>query len=117
MIKNTGRRKLSVTGSHRKAMLRNMASSLFQHEKVQTTLSRAKELKSFSESLLTAARGKDLNARKAIAGEIKNKEVQQKIFDVLAPRYEARAGGYTRLFRLGRREGDGAEIAVVKLVM
>ncbi len=116
MIKNLGRRKLSVTPSHKRAMLRNMATSLFQHEKVQTTLARAKELSSYSERLITKAKPADLNAKKLLAGEIKNEETRRKIFDVLVPRYKDRKGGYTRIFKLGSRPGDNAQVALVKLI-
>ena len=116
MTKNLGHRKLSVNTSHRLAMLRNMSTSLFQHEKVQTTLSRAKELKSFSEKLITAAKPLDINARRAVERHIKDAVVLKKIFDVLVPRYKERQGGYTRLFQLGNRAGDNAKMAVVKLI-
>jgi large subunit ribosomal protein L17 len=116
MIKNIHRRKLSRTGAHRKALLRNLATSLFQHEKVTTTLPKAKELASFSERLITLARPGGLNARRALGREIKDKVVFQKVMDVLVPRYQNRAGGYTQIFRLGTRVGDRAEMAMIKLV-
>ncbi|MFC1500975.1 50S ribosomal protein L17 [Elusimicrobiota bacterium] len=116
MIKNLNGRKLSVTSSHRKAMLRNLTTSLFQHEKIKTTLPKAKELVRFSEKLITSARPADLNAKKAVARELKDKAVIKKVFDVLVPRYEKRNGGYTKIFRLGTRIGDRAEIALVKLI-
>jgi len=116
MIKNYGGRKLSVTPSHRRSMLRNMATSLFQHEKVETTLARAKELQRYSERILTTARANDINARRAVDGEIKDKIVQKKIFDVLVPRYMSRNGGCTRVFKLGVRRGDNAQTALVKLI-
>lgn len=116
MTKNSGPRKLSVTGSHRRSMLRNMATSLFQHEKVETTIARAKELKRFSEKLITVAKPSDVNAKRALSRDIHDKAVQKKVFDVLVPRYKERKGGYTRLFRLGIRQGDNAQMALVKLV-
>ncbi|MFH1368603.1 MAG: 50S ribosomal protein L17 [Elusimicrobiota bacterium] len=116
MIKNLGARKLSVTSSHRRSMLRNMATSLFQHEKVETTLARAKELVSFSEKLITTAKPSDLNAKRAFSRDIKNADVQKKVFDVLVPRYKDRKGGYTRIYRLGSRVGDNAQMALVKLI-
>lgn len=116
MIKNHNGNKLSVTASHRRSMLRNMAVSLFQHEKISTTLARAKELKSFSEKILTMARPLDLNARRAVDREIKDKLVQKKIFEVLIPRYQNRAGGYTQIFKTGTRTGDRAETALIKLI-
>ena len=83
MIKNLGSRKLGKTSAHKRSMLRNLATSLFKHEKITTTLPKAKELVSYSERLITKARPGDLNARRAIACEIKDKVVTKKIFDVL----------------------------------
>lgn len=116
MIKNLGRRKLSRTSSHRKAMLRNMATSLFQHEKIKTTLPKAKELVSFTEKLLSKARPNDLHAKKAVYSEIKDQNIRKKIFEVLVPRYESRNSGHMRIFKLGKRIGDNAEIAIVQLL-
>jgi large subunit ribosomal protein L17 len=116
MIKNTHKRKLNRTGAHRKALLRNLATSLFQHEKITTTLPKAKELASFSEKLITMAKPATLNARRAISSEIKDKQVCQKLIEVLVPRYQARAGGYTQIYRLGTRPGDRAEMAIIKLI-
>jgi len=116
MIKNLGARKLSVTSSHKRSMLRNLATSLFQHEKITTTIARAKELVSFSERLITSARPGDMNAKRRISGDIKDKLIQKKLFEVLVPRYQNRAGGYTRILRVGFRKGDNAEMAIVKLV-
>jgi large subunit ribosomal protein L17 len=116
MTKNLGARKLSVTSAHRRAMLRNMAVSLFKFEKITTTLARAKELISYSEHLITMARPGDLNAHKALSREIKDAEVRTKLFQVLVPRYQNRPGGYAKLFRLGTRRGDSAQMAVVKLI-
>ncbi len=116
MIKNLNTRKLSRTGAHRKALLRNLATSLFQHEKVETTLAKAKELKRYSEKLITVARGNDLNARRQFAREIKSEIVNKKMFEVIVPRYQSRNGGYTRIYKAGFRSGDNAEVAVIKLV-
>lgn len=117
MIKNLNGSKLSKTGSHRKAMMRNLATALFQHENITTTLPKAKALVSFSSKLLTAARPGTLAAKRAIAADIKDKMVYKKIFDVLVPRYQGRAGGYARIYRVGTRAGDRAEMAIVKLVI
>jgi len=116
MIKNLGGRKLSVTSAHKRSMLRNLATSLFQHEKIQTTIARAKELVSFSEKLITSARPGDMNAKRRIAQDITDKAIQKKLFEVLVPRYQGRPGGYTRIFRAGFRKGDNAEMAIVKLM-
>ena len=116
MIKNLGRRKLSRTGSHKKAMMRNLATSLFQHERIKTTLSKAKELAGYSAKLITIARPGDLNAKRALSREIKDDKVRSKIFEVIIPRYQNRPGGYTQIYRVGLRSGDRASMAVIKLV-
>jgi large subunit ribosomal protein L17 len=113
MIKNLGHRKLSKTGSHRRAMFSNMASSLLLHEKVKTTLPKAKELRRVVEGVINDAKlGRWLQVRRII----KTKAVYHKVFDVLAPRYKERPGGCTRILKLGARRGDAAEVALVKLV-
>jgi large subunit ribosomal protein L17 len=117
MIKNYNKRKLSVTASHRTAILRNMATSLLMHEKVKTTFARAKEVASFSEKLITMARPSDMNAKRAVAREIKDEQVKKKLFEVLVPRYKDRAGGYTQVLRAGTRRGDAAQMAVIRLVI
>ena len=116
MIKNLGGRKLSVTSDHRRSMLRNLAQSLFIHEKIKTTLARAKEVARFSEKLITSARPSDMNAKRKISKDIKDQAVTKKLFEVLVPRYQNRPGGYTQILRVGNRKGDNAEIAIVKLV-
>lgn len=117
MIKNYNKKKLSVTSSHRMAILRNMATSLLLHEKIKTTFVRAKEVASFSERIITLARPLDLNAKKAVARVIKDEQVRKKLFDVLVPRYKDRQGGYTQVFRMGFRRGDAAQMAVIRLVV
>ncbi|MDA8244660.1 MAG: 50S ribosomal protein L17 [Elusimicrobia bacterium] len=113
MIKNLGARKLSRTGSHRRAMFSNMASSLLLHEKVQTTLPKAKELRKVAERVIADAKN---NRRVEVRRVIKDKAVYQKVFEVIAPRYKERAGGFTRILKLGPRKGDATEVALVKLV-
>jgi large subunit ribosomal protein L17 len=117
MIKNYNKKKLSVTSSHRTAILRNMTTSLFLHEKVKTTLAKAKEVASFSEKVITLARPSDLNARRAVARVIKDEQVKKKLFDVLVPRYKDRQGGYTQVFKTGLRRGDAAQMAVIRLIV
>ena len=106
-------------------MLRNLSTSLLRHEHLVTTVPRAKELRPYVERLITIAKrgvvagdaqGKTLNARRLVMKDIQDREVVSKLFDTLAPRFESRAGGYTRLLRLGYRKGDSAEIAQVELV-
>lgn len=97
-------------------MLSNLATSLFRHEQIRTTTAKAKELRPFAERLITLARRGDLHARRQAARTIRDKEALQKLFDTLGPRYAEREGGYTRVLKIGRRDGDGAEIALVQLV-
>lgn len=113
MINNLGARKLSRTGSHRRAMFSNMATSLLLHEKVETTLPKAKELVKVAERVIADAKnGRRIEVRRVI----KDKAVYHKVFDVIAPRYKERDGGFTRILKLGARRGDSAEAALVKLV-
>lgn len=113
MINNLGARKLSRTGSHRRAMFSNMATSLLLHEKVETTLPKAKELRRVVERVIADAKN---NRRVEVRRVIRDKVVYHKVFDVLAPRYKERDGGFTRILKLGARRGDAAEAALVKLV-
>ncbi len=113
MIRNLGARKLSKTGSHRRAMFSNMASSLLLHEKVQTTLPKAKELRRVVERVIADAKN---NRRVEVRRVVKDKAVYHKVFDVIAPRYKERPGGFTRILKLGLRKGDATETALVKLV-
>ncbi len=110
---------------HRIALLRNQATALLQHEHITTTVPRAKELRPFVERLITIAkRGtadgsttiKTLNARRLVMHDLQDREIVTKLFDTLAPRFQTRAGGYTRLLRIGYRRGDSAEMAQVELV-
>lgn len=109
-------RQLSRTASHRKATLRNMATSLFRHGRITTTTAKAKELRPFAERLITLAKRGDLHARRLVARRIGDREVLGKLFDELGPRYETRPGGYTRILKLGTRQGDAAEMALIELV-
>ncbi|MDR3112498.1 MAG: 50S ribosomal protein L17 [Elusimicrobiota bacterium] len=117
MIKTYNGSKLGVTSSHKKAMLRNLASGLFLHEKAETTLARAKELVRYSEKLLTRAKKSDLSAIRAVSSEVHKREIVKKVFDVLVPRYKAKKGGYTRIIKVGVRRGDNASVAIVRLVV
>jgi len=113
MIKTTGGRKLGVTSSHRRALLRNMATSLFLHEKVETTIAKAKELRPFAEKIITdAKKGKHYMVRRVI----QDKTVYKKLFETLAPRYKERPGGYTRIMHLAPRAGDNAKRGLIQLV-
>ena len=109
-------RKLQRTASHRQAMLRNLATSLFRHERIETTTAKAKELRPYAERLITLARRGDLHARRLVARKIQDREVLGKLFDEISPRYAERPGGYTRILKLGNRKGDAAEISLIELV-
>ena len=109
-------RQLSRTRSHRKATLRNMATSLFRHERIETTTAKAKELRPYAERLITLARRGDVHARRLAAMKIQDREVLGKLFDDIAPRYMERPGGYTRVLKLGNRKGDAAEMSLIELV-
>lgn len=109
-------RNLSRSPSHRKALLRNMATSLFRHERITTTTARAKELRPYAERLITLARRGDLHARRRVARRIADREILGKLFDDIGPRYRERPGGYTRILKLGNRRGDAADMALIELV-
>lgn len=111
-------RKLGRVTSHRIALLRNLATALFERERIRTTLTKAKELRPFAEKLITLARRDDdrLHARRLVLRDIRNPDVVRKLFDSLGSRYATRPGGYTRILRLGPRRGDGAEMAIVELL-
>jgi large subunit ribosomal protein L17 len=109
-------RRLDRTTEHRTAMLRNMATSLFRHERITTTTPKAKELKRFAEKIVTLAKKGTPHARRIANRDVRDVEVLNKLFGSLADRFKARAGGYTRVVRVGRRHGDNAELAVIELV-
>jgi large subunit ribosomal protein L17 len=109
-------RQLSRTSSHRKALLSNMATSLFKHGAIVTTVAKAKELRPVAEKLITLARRGDLHARRLVERRIREKDVSSNLFKEIGPRFAARPGGYTRIIRLGHREGDGAETARIELL-
>lgn len=109
-------RKLSRTTSHRKATLRNMATSLFLHERIQTTSAKAKELRPYAERLITLARRGDIHARRLAARKIHDRQALGKLFDDIAPRFAERPGGYTRILKLGNRKGDAADMSLIELV-
>jgi len=116
MRHNVGYRKLGRTSAHRRALLRNLATDLFRHERLKTTLPKARELRPFAEKLITLARRDNLHARRQVLRQISDKTVVKKLFDTLGPRFAARPGGYTRALKLEPRPGDGADMAIVELV-
>ena len=125
MRHNLAHRKLGRVTEHRLALLRNQAIALLRHERIETTMPKAKELRPFVERLITIAKrgvaagegnGKALHARRMVMAEIPDKAVVGKLFETLAPRFAERPGGYTRILRVGFRRGDSAEVAQVELV-
>ncbi|MDR0788402.1 MAG: 50S ribosomal protein L17 [Gemmatimonadota bacterium] len=109
-------RKLGRTSSHREALLRNLATSLFRHGRIETTTAKAKELRPYAEKLVTLAKRGDLHSRRLAARKIQDHDVLFTLFDAIGPRFAERAGGYTRVLKIGHRLGDGAEMALIELV-
>jgi large subunit ribosomal protein L17 len=109
-------RKLNRNSSHRDAMFRNMAASLFQHETIRTTVSKAKELRRVAEPLITLAKDDSVAHRRLAFDRIRDRDTVGKLFNELGPRYKARPGGYMRILKCGFRAGDSAPMAIVELV-
>ena len=109
-------RKLNRTAEHRKAMFANMSQALIKHEQIVTTLPKAKDLRPVVEKLVTLGKRGDLHARRQAIAQIKDVDLVRKLFDVLAPRYKERNGGYTRVLKAGFRYGDNAAVAVIEFV-
>ena len=109
-------RKLQRTASHRTAMFRNMAAALIKHEQITTTLAKAKELRPYVEKLITLAKKGQLSHRRLAHARLLDDTQLVKLFDVLAPRYAERAGGYTRVIKAGLRASDAAQMAIIELV-
>jgi len=109
-------RQLNRNSSHRKAMFKNMASSLFRHEIIKTTLPKAKELRRVAEPLITRAKNDSVANRRVVFDRIRDREMVGKLFNDLGPRYKERPGGYIRILKCGFRAGDNAPMALVELV-
>lgn len=109
-------RHLNRTSSHRQAMFRNMAASLFRHEIIKTTLPKAKELRKFAEPLVTLAKEDDSARRRNAFARLRDKDAVNKLFNELGPRYKSRPGGYVRILKCGYRAGDSAPMAFIELV-
>lgn len=109
-------RKLSRTASHRRALLRNLVTALFQYERIETSVAKAKEARRLAERLITFAKRGDVAARRHVDRFVTRPHVTRKLFDTIGPWYAERAGGYTRIIRLGRRLGDNGETAYLELV-
>ena len=110
-------RKLGRTSSHRLATMRNMVTSLLQHEKIETTEAKAKELRPLTEKMVSLGKRGDLHARRLAMRVIRDESVAKKLFDDIAPRFKDRAGGYTRILKVGRRHGDNAPVSIIELVV
>ncbi len=113
MAKN---RKLGRTTDHRNAMLRNLVTSLLKSGKITTTVSKAKETRSLAEKMITLAKKGDLHAKRQVMAFINDETVTKDLFDSIAPKYQDREGGYTRIVRMGPRRGDAAEMVILELV-
>ena len=109
-------RKLGRTTAHRKALLRNLATALLEHERIITTEPKAKELRRVADKLVTLGKRGNLHARRQALQVVQSNAVVQKLFNEIAPRFAERQGGYTRILRLGYRPGDAAAMAVIELV-
>ena len=125
MRHRTSHRKLGRVTEHRISMLRNQATALIRHERIETTVPRAKELRPFVERIITIAKrgiaagdanAGTLHARRLVLRDLQDREVVSKLFETIAPRFEARPGGYTRILKMGYRKGDSAEVAQIELV-
>ena len=109
-------RKLGRDSSARKALFRGMLTSLFQHERIETTEAKAKELRKLADQMVTLAKRGDLHARRQVLAYIMDEDVVKKLFDTVAPKYVDRQGGYTRVIKAGLRKGDAAPCAIIELV-
>ncbi len=109
-------RKLGRTTSHRVAMLRNLVTSLLEHERVKTTDAKAKEVRPLAERLISLAKRGDLHARRQALSVVRKPELVKKLFETLSPRYQSRTGGYLRIVKVGYRPGDGAPVSLVELI-
>jgi large subunit ribosomal protein L17 len=116
MRHQVGMRKLGRETSHRLALLRNLATDLLRYERIETTEAKAKELQPYVEGLITLGKQGSLNARRQVSGTVYDPVVVQKLFSDVGPRFAARSGGYTRIYRMGRRKGDAAPMALIELV-
>jgi large subunit ribosomal protein L17 len=116
MYHGRSKRRFNRTAEHRKAMFANMCQALIKHEQIITTLPKAKDLRPVVEKLITLGKRGDLHARRQAISQIKDVDLVRKLFDVLAPRYKTRNGGYTRVLKAGFRFGDNAPMAVIEFV-
>ena len=115
-IEKMAMRKLGRKSDHRKAMLRAMVTFLLENGKIETTVTRAKEVRSVAEKIITLGKKTDLHSKRQIFSYVTKESVSKKLFDEISPRYADREGGYTRIVRIGPRRGDAAEMAILELV-
>ena len=111
-----GSRKLGRPSDHRKAMLRGMVTFLLENGKIETTVTRAKEVRAEAEKMITLGKANTLHTKRQVFSYITKEAVAKKLFDEIAPKYSERNGGYTRIYRIGPRRGDAAEMAIIELV-
>ena len=111
-----GSRKLGRTSDHRKAMLRAMVTFLLENGKIETTVTRAKEVRAMAEKMITIGKAGDLHSKRQVLSYVTKEDVAKKLFDEIAPKYADRNGGYTKIVKIGPRRGDAAEMAVLELV-
>ena len=116
MRHNVMGRRLSRSTKQRKSLFRNLATELFRHNRIKTTEAKAKSIQPIAERLITLARRGDLHARRLAARELHDPAVLQKLFDEIGPEMEGRSGGYTRIYKLGPRRGDAANMALIEIV-
>ena len=111
-----GTRKLGRTTDHRKAMLRAMVTYLLENGQIETTVTRAKEVRAVAEKMITIGKNNDLHSKRQVFAYVTKEDVAKKLFDEISPKYAERNGGYTRVLKIGPRRGDGAEMAIIELV-
>jgi large subunit ribosomal protein L17 len=111
-----GTRKLGRTSDHRKAMLRGMVTFLLENGQIETTVTRAKEVRAVAEKMITIGKNDDLHSKRQVLSYVTKESVAKKIFDEIAPKYADKNGGYTQIVKIGPRRGDAAEMAIIKLV-
>ena len=111
-----GTRKLGRTSDHRRAMLRGMVTFLLENGQIETTVTRAKEVRAVAEKMITIGKNSDLHSKRQVFSYITKESVAKKLIDEIAPRYAERNGGYTQIVKIGPRRGDAAEMAIIKLV-
>ena len=111
-----GTRKLGRTTDHRKAMLRGMVTYLLENGQIETTVTRAKEVRAVAEKMITIGKTNDLHSKRQVLAYVTKEDVAKKLFDEIAPKYADKNGGYTQIIKIGPRRGDAAEMAIIKLV-